>query len=235
MTDEDYLRKLNSIEIYCEILLGVLRFISVKNYSDENEYYEILKKNLKFENIDDHLRLRACIDLIEDSQNAITEFNKKGLIPNPENQGEMYLRLYGVLNAVYLQMQAVIELLELFKMPNKKKINNEFRALKIIEVRNKIGAHTPNYNIEKGSRKTESYRLAQTTITKWGDQLMLFSSLDKIEKFNLKQLINEFSKLVELQLDTISAKVIKSLFPNNSEKKQWMVDRLHFVRNKRIS
>ncbi len=237
MTDEEYLNIMSKVEVYCEILLGVLRYIPVRNYKDEEGYKYILNRNLKFENTDDHLRLRACIDLTEDSQNAISEFNKNGLITLSESQGEMYLRLYGTLNAVYLQMQATIELIELFKVPNKKKIANEFRALKIIEVRNKIGAHTPNYSNGKrqSNNKTESYRLAQSTISKWGDGLMLVSSYEKVEEFDLKPLINEFSERVEFYLDIISEKALKSLFPNKSEQKEWMLNRLNFVRNNKTA
>ena len=144
MTDEEYLNLRSNIGIYCEILLGVLRYIPVRNYQSEEDYKKILNRNLKFENNDDHHRLRACIDLTEDTQFAISEFYENGLKTKACNDGEMYLRLYGVLNAIYLQMQSAIGLIELFKIPNKKKITQELKALKIIDVRNKIGAHTPN-------------------------------------------------------------------------------------------
>ena len=144
MTDEEYLNLRSNIGIYCEILLGVLRYIPVRNYQSEEDYKKILNRNLKFENNDDHHRLRACIDLTEDTQFAISEFYENGLKTKACNDGEMYLRLYGVLNAIYLQMQSAIGLIELFKIPNKKKSTQELKALKIIDVRNKIGAHTPN-------------------------------------------------------------------------------------------
>ncbi|WP_024773021.1 hypothetical protein [Aquimarina macrocephali] len=236
MTQEEYLNSMCKIEIYCEILLGVLRYIPVKNYQTEEEYKIILNRNLKFENTDDDVRLRACIDLIEDSEFAISEFYKNGLITTSNRNGEMYLRLYGVLNAVYLQMQSTIELIELFKIPNKKKIVSELKALKIIDVRNKLGAHTPNYTnvIGHGKSKTESYRLGRSTMSKWGNGLKIASSHGSIEEFELIPLMNEFSGRIEYYLDLISDKALKSLFPNSSENKDWMAHRLNFVRNKRI-
>ncbi|WP_152538389.1 hypothetical protein [Aquimarina megaterium] len=235
MTDDEYLNSMSKIEIYCEILLGILRYIPVKNYQTEEDYKKILNQNLKFENTDDHLRLRACIDLTEDSQFAISEFYKNGLITTSNGHGEMYLRLYGVLNAVYLQMQSTIELIELFKVPYKKKIATELKALKIIDIRNKLGAHTPNYVnvIEQDKRKKESYRLGQSTISKWGNGLMIVSSHEVVEKFELVPLMNEFSIRIECYLDLISDKALKSLFPNSSEHKGWMEYRLNFVRNKK--
>jgi len=237
MTDEEYLNRLNKIEIYSEILLGVLRYIPVRNYKDNNDYKQVLNKNLKFENDDGHLRLRACIDLIEDSQTAISEFNKNGLATKSENLPEMYLRLYGVLNAVYLQKQSIIELIELFKIPNKRKIIAEFQVLKIIELRNKIGAHTLNYKeeIQSKTSRIEYYRLTQSTISKWGNGLVLVSNYDKIYNYDLKTLINEFTGYVEFYLDSISGKALKSLFPNESEGGIWMMNRLNFVRNKKTN
>ncbi|MGJ8735026.1 hypothetical protein [Zobellia laminariae] len=235
MTDEEYLSRISTIEIYCEILLGVLRYVQVKNYSSEQEYKENLNRSLKFSSTDDHLRLRACIDLTEDSQYAISEFYKNGLITNLEGQGEMYLRLYGVLNAVYLQMQAIIELIELFKVPNKKKIIGDLKGLKIIDVRNKIGAHTPNYMSKsiESPRKTESFRLTQTSITKWGNELVIVSSFDKIEEFKLVVLMKEFTEKIEKYLDIISEKALKSLFPNKTEQRDWMMYRLNYARKKK--
>ena len=73
MTEEEYLSLKSNIEIYCDILLGVLRYTPVRNYQSEEDYKRILNRNLKFENNDDHHRLRACIDLTEDTQYAISE------------------------------------------------------------------------------------------------------------------------------------------------------------------
>lgn len=38
MSDEEYLSMTSKIEIYTEILLGILRYTSVKNINDEIEY-----------------------------------------------------------------------------------------------------------------------------------------------------------------------------------------------------
>ena len=179
MTDEEYLSQLTSVEIYCEILLGVLRYTPVKNYYSEEEYKYNLNRKLKFANTDGHLRLRACIDLTEDSQYAITEIYKNGLKTNLEGQGEMYLRLSA-----------------------------------------------------ESERKTESFRLTQTSITKWGNELIIVSSFDEIEEFKLIPLMKEFSKKIELYLDIISEKALKSLFPNKTEQRDWMIFRLNYVRNR---
>ena len=234
MTDEEYLDLTSKIEIYCEVLLGFLRYTRVRNYKDEDEYKVILNRNLKFKNIDDHLRFRACIDLIEDTQLAIKEVYDNGLSHyNDYNYGERYLKLYGVLNAIYQQQQATIELIELFKFPPKKKTKKELNSLKIIDLRNKVGAHTTNYLADND--KIDAYRLTRTTVTKWADELMIVSSHDEIEEFDLIPLMKDFTKKIENILDDICDKGLKSLFPNSSELKDWMVFRLNYARNKKTA
>ncbi len=234
MTDEEYLDQISKIEIYCEILLGFLRYTRVRNYEDENSYKEILNRNLKFKNNDDHLRLRSCIDLIEDTQLAINEVYENGLSEyNDNNYGERYLKLYGVLNAVYQQKQATMELIELFKTPPKKITNKELNSLKIIDLRNKVGAHTSNHLSE--NEKVDAFRLTRTTVTKWADNLTIVSSYDELEEFDLVPLMREFTIKIELILDNICNKGLKSLFPNNSELKDWMVFRLEYVRDKKTA
>ncbi|SRX75655.1 hypothetical protein [Aequorivita antarctica] len=220
MTDKEYLNRISKIEIYCEIIRGILRHAP--------------SKKLKFPSDDEYLRFVSFIDLIEDTQYAITDFYDNGLITNSETQGQMYLRLYGVLNAIYMQMQAVIDLIEILKIHHKKRISTDLRELKIIEVRNKIGAHTSNYLIEKlnGKPNTESYRVAQSRISKWGDRLMIVSNRGISEEFHLMNLIKEFTNLIELNLDSICETKIKSFFIQDSEKKDWLMFRLNHTRGK---
>ncbi len=237
MTIDEHLESSTNVEIYCEILLGILRYIPVRNYKTEEEYKVILNKNLKFENLTDDLKFRACIDLTEDTEYAISDFHKNGLITGIGSHGEKYLRLYGLLNSLYLQMQSVIELIELFKIQNKKAIKKELISLPVIQLRNKIGAHTPKFEvkIENGKNTFESYRLTQTSISKWGNGLTLVSSSKKLEEYNLQPLINEFTNRIEFYLDLISDKGINSLFPNMSEHKEWLIYRLEFVRRKKTA
>ena len=91
MTDEEYLSQISKVEIYCEILLGILRYTNVKTYPTEEEQVKQLTKKLKFQNLYDFDLFRACIDQMEDAQYAINEFTENGLCINENRQGEMYL------------------------------------------------------------------------------------------------------------------------------------------------
>lgn len=232
MTLKNDLSENNAIEIYCEILLGILRYIPVKNYYNDEEYLKAINKNLKFEGKYDHKTLRSCIDLIEDNQLAIKEFNENGLLTSEsKNFGEIYLRLYGILNSGYLQYQSIIELIELFKIQNKKDINKDFKKLIFLEIRNKVGSHTPKWTHNKNNFK--SYRVARNSLSKWANNIIIVSNFGELEEYNLINELYHFNQLSELYLDKIVEKGINSLFPNNSKNKKWMTDRLYIAREKR--
>lgn len=65
--------------------------------------------------------LCTSMDLIEDSNLAIENFAKFQLEgPTKYNdEGEKYLRLYGFLNAVHIQQNALVTLFALLKVPGK--------------------------------------------------------------------------------------------------------------------
>lgn len=230
MTDDEYLSHLSNIEIYAELLLGILRYTSVKNYSDDISYRKELTKKLKFEKDSDSDLFRACIDLLEDTQYAINDVFTNGLITNINSQGEIYLRLYGVLNAYYLQLGTIIDLMRLFNFKEQKRIREELKTSKIIELRNKLGSHTTNYKVSSSEKETDFYRLAQSTINKWGNSLLIVGK-NKSEEINLIEIMREFTIKIEQILETI---VNKELY-NRSFKMDhfsWLEYRYKFV-NKR--
>lgn len=163
MTDEQYLSQISKVEIYCEILLGILRYSNVKTYPTEEEQIKQLTKRLKFENLYDFDLFRACIDQMEDAQYAINEFIENGLCVEGNKHGEMYLRLYGVLNACYLQVGVVTDLLRLFNFQNQKEIRLKLNELEAIKLRNKIASHTTSY-IDRNNN-FNYYKVSQCSTT----------------------------------------------------------------------
>lgn len=183
MNDLEHLENYTNKEIYAQVLLYVYDFIPVKSGLTNEEYdIEIIKK-LKFSNIRDNERLRSCIDLIEDTECAIVEYYTDGLCVKQNSLGEKYLRLYGILNAVSLQIEAIIELIELFKVPNKKTLKKDLKALKISQIRNKIGSHTVKYiDNTTGKEVIDSYRVTQTSLSKSGRKIAISSIFLKVKR-----------------------------------------------------
>ncbi len=228
MTDEEYLSLHSRIEIYAQILLGILRYTPVKNIYEEEQYRKELTKKLKFEKITDPDLLRACIDLIEDSQYAIENVYKNGLCKKEEDLGEMYLRLYGVLNASYLQLGAILDLNRLFNVSNQKIKKEKFKSLKLIEIRNKLASHTTNYNIPN-SNEIDFYKLSQSTLSKWGGNILIVGK-DNSEEVDIIEILKEFTKEIEMNLEEITK---KELFSRKFKKDhfEWLEFRYNFIHN----
>lgn len=231
MEDKEYLDKLSTIAIYADILLGILRYTRVKERNDEEKYSIELTKNLKFEKTTDPDLFRACIDLIEDSQFAIDEFYKNGLITNDDNFGERYLRLYGVLNATYLQLGAILDLIRIFNLPNQKEIKSRLKSLKIIELRNKIASHTTNYKIPNTKSDSDFFKLAQSTISRWGNSLLIVSK-DDYEEIDLRPNLERFTAEIERVLEEIIQKELSSR-RFVKEHSEWLQERHYYIKNYR--
>jgi len=228
MTDEEYLSLHSRIEIYAQILLGILRYTPVKNIYEEEQYRKELAKKLKFEKLTDPDLLRACIDLVEDSQYAIENVYKNGLYKKEEDLGEMYLRLYGVLNASYLQLGAILDLNRLFNVPNQKAKKEKLKSLKLIEIRNKLASHTTNYNIPN-SNEIDFYKLSQSTLSKWGGNILIVGK-DNSEEVDIIETLKEFTKEIEMNLEEITK---KELFSRKFKKEhfEWLEFRYNFIHN----
>lgn len=190
----------------CAMLLLSCMNWGCSNVYGTNEEIELkIKKKLKFQHECDILRFRSCIDLIEDTENAITYFSTFGLekfnTRIGKNFGEIYIKLYGILNAIYLQLNAIIEIYEICKIPNKKDIISKFRKHKIFELRNIMGAHTsdfednsdympPNFN-------RNSFRITQMQLNAKGNNLHAVDSFGNIKEFDLYELVMSYNVLSE--------------------------------------
>lgn len=233
MTDKEYLDSTSTVGIYAEILLGILRYVPVKNFSDEDEYQSKLTKVLKFDKNYDPDLFRACIDLLEDSQYAIDEIFKNGLITESNSHGEKYLRLYGVLNAYYLQLGVITDLVRLFDLDGQKQIRADLKSAKIIELRNKLGAHTTSYLHPGEKEEPDFYRIAMTSIDKWGSNLSLIGRKKEIEEVDLMATMRQFTEQVEAVLDKIVGKELdRRQF--KKEHFEWLKLRYDYLQQERM-
>lgn len=229
MTDEEYLSKISKVEIYCEILLGILRYTNVKTYSTEEEQVKQLTKKLKFQNLYDYDLFRACIDQMEDAQYAINEFTENRLYVKENRQGEMYLRLYGVLNACYLQVGVMTDLVRLFNFQNQKEIRKELKKLNAIELRNKIASHSTSY-LDKNNNFSY-YKVAQSSLDKKADRILVVGkNKNEANYVNLFDSVIEFTKSIELYLEQI---IDKELYSRKFKKEafEWMKFRHDYIKN----
>src|SRR5699024_9625263 len=103
-----------------DIVNTIVRRIDFNKLDSENKsFLTKIKERLCFDNDNGWIFLISSLDSIGDSQFAITTFQNYKIENGKKfNTGENYLRLYGILSAVYIQQQALLKLSDLFKVGN---------------------------------------------------------------------------------------------------------------------
>ncbi len=216
-------------------LLLVLLQAAGRDVQYAANFEKAYKKRLKFQRQTDWRRYRACVDLIEDTEQAICSaftYQLGDLSNNNTDYGEIYLRLYGILNAVYLQMNAFKEIANLLNYPEREQVMPNFKSLKIYKLRNIAGAHTADYEYEKQERKefksirkTTSFRIIQGSLDKTGKNIQALDENNTMLEFNLLSLLTEYESLATKLLMGLIFHIKESLLLKK-EDKMWMQDRL---------
>ena len=157
--------------------------------------------------IGDYERVFTSIDLIEDSQNAIEEFEN---IPENSIRPRTTLYIYGVLQSMYCQQDGlfhlyrtiinkdIIHIYELFELFQ---FNKEIR-----EVRDDIAGHPVDR--KKGK---EFYFIAKGTTSKYDFSYAGYTPHFRNVNVNLKQFIKEQNDFVYKILNEIEAEISKKI------------------------
>lgn len=209
------------------LLLSCMNWGCSSVYGSKEEIETKIKKKLKFQYECDILRFRSCIDLIEDTENAIIHFSNYGLEKfSPKigkDFGEIYIKLYGILNAIYLQINSIIEIYEICKIPNKKNVVSEFKNHKIFELRNVMGAHTANFEDKSDympqNINLNSFRITQMQLNAKGNNLHAVDSFGNLKEFDLYELVMSYNTLSEIILYNGCNDYMSRIFSNSLSKK----------------
>lgn len=188
-------------------------------YSDSFE--EDYRKRLKFQKQTDWKRFRASIDLLDDTEYALMSFFKYQLgdLKNKNSDlGEVYLRLYGILNAVYLQMNAFKELSKLLNYPKRDIVSKDFEKLDIYKLRGIAGSHTVDYLYDKETftqqkniHRTTSFRIVQMHLEKTGSKIVTIDENNLTFEFNLLICLYEYERIATELLINLINHSIKTL------------------------
>ena len=160
----------------------------------------------------------SAMYIIDDASTAIENFLRFGL-DGPtkyDDTGERYLRLYGVLNATFIQQQAILKLYQLMNVPGLENTKKRIYELRIRELRHKVGAHGVDYS-STDSRKLESFVPVRVSLEQFSCDYMNNETL-AVETVNLKEFVEEHFKLMLELLATIYEKTVKTAY-KGSEKK----------------
>ncbi len=182
----------------------------------DESYHDIAQKSLRLNKKEDWNFIVTAMDIIGDTSLAIGNFLEFGLdgTTKDDSIGERYLRLYGVLNASYMQQRAVLNLCKIVNISGFEKIKKQINDLEIFEVRNKIGSHSNDY-LNNG--KVESYEPIQISLHGYGFEYINNETLEKQTVNLFECLIKHLEVMVEL-VDQIYAKAGKTIYKSNPEK-----------------
>ena len=178
--------------------------IAGKKAGGKKNFEDAYREALNFEKESDWKKFRACIDLFEDTEYAIISAFKfqLGYLGNKNfDFGEKNIRLYGILNAIYLQIYSIIELSKLLYYSNPKDIKKEFSKLPIYKLRGIAASHTVNFELgpellaDKKNNKITSFRIVQAHLTKTGERIEAIDENNLFLKFNL---LNDLKCYVDL-------------------------------------
>ncbi len=234
LTDEQYLQSMSTKHILGEVFLGVLRYVPVEDAKDEEHYNKALQRALGFQKQADCKLLRSAIDLLEDTQGAIDEVKERGLYVSTRpytQQRESYLRLYGVLNAVYLQARSIKELMRMFGYSKCGPYWDILRNHPLFKARNTIGAHALDNQENLLDKTTVTHnRLTQSSLSKWGESLTVISDRSGVITVKLMESIEAYDKLSTDILLELAEAVVSKRLTRKSEGKEWLKFRLKHVR-----
>lgn len=181
---------------------------------------EGLWKLLRLNKEEDAIFVWTAMYIIGDASMAIQNFLRFGL-DGPakyEDVGERYLRLYGLLNATYIQQDAVLKLYRLMSVPDPKNAKRRIESLQIRVLRHKVGAHGVDY-LNRDIGKLESFVPVRARLEQFQCEYMNNETL-ALQRVDLKQCVEEHSKLMVQLLATIYEKTAKTAYKGNEKKLQ---------------
>lgn len=199
-----------------DIVNSIVARIDFDKLNNENKsFLTKIKERLCFDNDNGWRFLVSSLDTIDDSHFAITTFQNHKIENGQKfNTGENYLRLYGILSAVYIQQQALIKLSDLFKTGRIEELKSSFDSLDITFLRHCISAHPMNFN-QNGTKV--SFRIDRNSLNDNG-LLSIRDEFNEIKAFNIYDCLNDYISLAEDCLKTISRKVISNCYQTAREK-----------------
>ncbi len=184
-----------------------------------NEDFDVfVKRMLKLNSQKDWNFLCSSMDLIGDTTLAIDNFFQFGVDgPTKYNDfGEKYLRLYGVLNSIYIQQEAVYRICKIANLPTQSKHRKSLESLEIRDVRHKLGAHSVDY-VDKNSDEIHSF--VPVRIELGGLSVSYVNNDDlSMHSINLGKALEEHLDLMMDMLHDVMDKLKKTFYKPNPEK-----------------
>lgn len=187
----------------------------IASHVKDKPFLEEMAKKLRFESKDGWIALCSVMDVISDTEMAKENFSKFSLSGPTKitDYGEQYLRLYGILNAVYLQKNAILSFVELVKLKDKKSIITQVQKLEIIKLRHLLAAHTVDYLNLEG--KVDPHQFQRGPLA---SSISIFDSKNTHKKYDLNKLLNDYDTVMCKIIIDATNKFICTALKNGGEK-----------------
>ncbi len=223
------IKKLNFLDEYITILRDIVSFKAMKDERANEEFNAKMQRLLSLNSTKDLNIICASFDVVGDTNLAIKHFEHFGLsgATKYDDVGEKYLRLYGILNAIYLHKEAILSLYNKFNIENSTKVQKEINNLKILNIRHKIGAHSVNY---KNGSDIECYTPSRMTIT---NKELEFNNMDiskhEFETINLEILINDYLEAIFKIVEKLVNDFVSKIFKTNANMKEEYLEKIDLI------
>ena len=205
-------------ELIREILNSIIGKIDFNKLEVENQLFrDKINNRIKTDNIENWAFITNALDIIGDSNIAISSYwkNKEKNIQN----GQEYLKLYGVLSAIYIQQQAIHKLANSLKVEKIRLHNKVIKNLDIIFLRHVISAHPINYmQNEKDStnRKKTSFKIVRNSVIGGNGKIVLFDNNSKKYEFNIYDSIAEYFDTITPLFKLVCERLIINAYGTNT-------------------
>lgn len=160
----------------------------------------------------------VAMDVVGDASLAIDHFLRFGLDgPTRYNDtGEKYLRLYGLLSAVYIQEEAALKLYSLMNCPSPKDIKAEFNQLEIRTLRHQLASHSVDF-VESKDEKPQAFVPVRMDLGGFSCTVTENRG-DQSRTIKLDEAIGEHCKAVISVIDRTYEKSIQTFFRGQNKK-----------------
>jgi hypothetical protein len=152
-----------------------------------HRHFELRQNNALFS------QLCSSLDVIEDTEDAITAFKEKDF---GQDKPSLYLTIYGLLQAIFVQQDAVVNLCEALGIKETIDISPNLKEIR--EIRNDSIGH-PTKRKRPNAKVTSYHHITQVTLGKSGFNLTSYFSDGSSPQFtyvDISSLINEQSKYI---------------------------------------
>ncbi|MFQ5730164.1 MAG: hypothetical protein ACE5GN_07375 [Waddliaceae bacterium] len=219
--------KHSSVDVLDEYVNAFRELINTKVWSRRDKN---IRELLRLNKDNDWNFICASMDIVGDACSAIKNFLKYGL-EGPtkfDDKGEEYLRLYGMLNATFIQQGAVHKLYKLANVSNPMDAWKRITTLRIREIRNKLGAHSTDYS-DSTSGKIESYLPVEVNLSGFGCVYFNNETL-KSEHVDFRECLCEHFEVLIAFMDKVYEKTVSTLYKAEKKKFEKFMEKLEKLR-----